>query len=735
MGLEYTILITSVSACLFIGLFVLVQKASSNTNRLLFLFTIASAFLSIANFYSLHQETGAQTLHVVRLELLCASFYSFLLFLTIHTFPSKKIRLQKPYLLLSVSTTLILGGLTQTPLIIKSIEGTGLNSVTTPGILIGFFALLNGFYIISAIYILTQRYRSSTGALKAQLQYLLLGVISSSLLIFITDFVFVVILRISLFLSLLPLFTLIFVFSTTYAIVTHHLFDIRVIIKRTVMYSGLILSTLGIYSLVVFILTGLFQGNNAFSTRTFLTNVFAAGLIAFTSEPIRRYLGKVTDRVFFKGEYEQQAVLKGLAEKLNDVIALDEALEIVMQTIVKVLHLRHAAVLIFQPGENGVTAIKRIKQIGYSATSHLFISEQDFIIQYFSTHPEIAEFDILQNDLEKEKYHMNTLARSSSKAAGEDVSSLIRQHAVKSSVVKKLKALEVSVVIPLHLSQQPIGLILLSDKLSGDTFFPNDLNLLDTIGAQAISSIQKAKLYEGDQMKSEFVSIASHELLTPISAIEGYLSMILEENIGKVDEQARDYLGKVYTSAKRLSLLIKDLLSVSRIEAGRLNINTQSLDITKMINDTVDQLKFIAQEKALVMKVELPATPLPPVWADPDRTIQVLVNLVSNAIKYTPTGTVRITATLVHHPSPCVKVSVIDTGLGMSKEQQSHLFEKFYRVDSPDTTGIIGTGLGLYITKSILERMGGSIAIQSTLGQGTTFSFTLPLFKVESSTM
>ena len=256
--------------------------------------------------------------------------------------------------------------------------------------------------------------------------------------------------------------------------------------------------------------------------------------------------------------------------------------------------------------------------------------------------------------------------------------------------------------------------------------------LLETIGSQAISSIQKAKLYEGDQMKSEFVSIASHELLTPISAIEGYLSMILDEHIGKVDPQARSYLGKVYTSSKRLSLLIKDLLSVSRIEAGHMKIDPQSLDINKTINEAIDQLKFVAQDKKLTLTYEKPAHPFPPVWADPDRVTQVLVNLISNAIKYTPAGTVTLRATL-QAAAKHIKIEIIDTGMGMSKSAQSHLYEKFYRIDSPETAGIVGTGLGLYITKSIIERMGGSIAVKSEVGVGSTFAFTLPLFQVEDS--
>jgi signal transduction histidine kinase len=333
----------------------------------------------------------------------------------------------------------------------------------------------------------------------------------------------------------------------------------------------------------------------------------------------------------------------------------------------------------------------------------------------------------LQLELEREKL---LIERKREKQTGD----FVRQHAIKQAVYKKLESLDAAVVIPLHLNNQPLGLVILSDKLNGEGYHQQDMALLDVVGGQAISSIQKAKLYEGDQMKSEFVSIASHELLTPISAMEGYLSMILDEGIGKVDPQAREYLSKVYTSAKRLSLLIKDLLSVSRIESGKMKVESQQLDMVKMVTDTIDQLRFMAKDKGLELIFEAPTKPLPPVWADPDRTMQVMVNLVSNSIKYTRQGTVTISFDVDKHQGT-FKTSVTDSGIGLSKSAQKHLFNKFYRVDSPETTGIIGTGLGLYITKSIIEKMGGTISCKSTEGKGSTFSFTLPLFKVETSTL
>ncbi len=518
-----------------------------------------------------------------------------------------------------------------------------------------------------------------------------------------------------------------FVFLTTYAIVTTHLFDIRVFIRRTIVYSTLLLVVFVSYSLIVFLATSLFQSGveGTFDYRTFIASMIAALVVSVSYDPLRRWLQDRTDKWLFKKEFEQQAVISGLGKHLNDVIAMDEALEIVMQTISHVLHLHHAVTYVFQPAENSGIAVKRVKQTGYSNTANLILDDKDFTLSYFSQNGQTLLTQDLAMDVEREKI---LFERNKNKQDGQ----LVREHAIKQAVLRKLEQLDVAVAVPLQLNNQPIGLIFLSEKLNGEGYHQQDLALLELVGAQAISSIQKAKLYEGDQMKSEFVSIASHELLTPVSAIEGYLSMILEEHIGKVDPQAEEYLTKVYSSAKRLSALIKDLLSVSRIESGKMKVVQQQLDIDKAIKETLDQLHFIAENKKLELIYHQPYQALPPVWADPDRTAQILVNLVSNAIKYTPSGSVTITPKLDPHTG-MVSISVADTGLGMSKVAIQHLFNKFYRVDTPETAGILGTGLGLYITKSLVEKMGGTITVKSTEGKGSNFTFTLPLFKIETS--
>ncbi|MEI6478284.1 MAG: ATP-binding protein [bacterium] len=713
------------------ALFIYFKNSKSWLNRYFLLLSV-SIFAWLLTLYFFDRQADSSLLTLLgRANFTSAAF----IVLFNYLFTPQVVGERSKWTWLLVAETVILAGLTQfTGLIDHSEHLKDGQHITQFGPLFPFYIVHIVVYVLVALYLTFFAYRKVKAAVRSQLNIIGFGVFLMAGIAIFTNIILPYGYNFFDFQEVGALSTTFFLLAIAYAISAHHLFDIRVIIKRTVIYTGLLIFALLTYSMVIFFFTNLFGGNgSAFDTRNFLVNLLAAGLIAVGYDPLRRTLEDKTDSFLFKKEYEEQAVLNELGRKLNDVVALDEALDLMMQTIVKVFHLHHAVTFVFQPAENSEVAIKRIKQIGYTSMNHVYLNDDDFTISYFSSHPGVTRLDVLNQETEEEKRRFSNLSNGNTKSLPKETSHLIRQHAIKVAVAKKLTDLSAALAIPLHLNQQPIGLILLSDKLSGDTFSPEDVTLLDTMATQAISSIQKAKLYEGDQMKSEFVSIASHELLTPVSAMEGYLSMILDENMGKVDAQARNYLDKVYISSKRLSALVKDLLSVSRIEAGRMKMEPQSLDMNKLIHDTMDQLKFLAENKKLKMTYKAADKALPPVWADSDRTMQVLVNLVSNAIKYTPKGDIVITASHSLQPTPHVQVSVTDTGLGISKAAQAHLFEKFYRVATPQTTGIVGTGLGLYITKSIIEMMGGVMTLKSTEGKGSTFSFTLPTFKVEKS--
>ncbi len=228
---------------------------------------------------------------------------------------------------------------------------------------------------------------------------------------------------------------------------------------------------------------------------------------------------------------------------------------------------------------------------------------------------------------------------------------------------------------------------------------------------------------EVDRMKSEFVSLVSHELRTPLTSIKGYVDLLLEGDAGELNEEQEEYLGIVKNNADRLVALINDLLDVSRIESGKIQLQRASLDIAQSIRGVANSLKPQIEGKAQQLALDIPAT-LPAVSGDPDRVTQILTNLLSNAYKYTPKGG-TITISAVSERS-MVRVDVRDTGIGLSAEEQAQLFTKFFRARNQTTEEVGGTGLGLAITRSLVEMHGGKIIVFSAPGQGSTFSFTLP---------
>ncbi len=257
--------------------------------------------------------------------------------------------------------------------------------------------------------------------------------------------------------------------------------------------------------------------------------------------------------------------------------------------------------------------------------------------------------------------------------------------------------------------------------------------------------VANKRLAELDALKTEFVSMASHELLTPISAIQGYLHMILEEKIiSLADPKAEEVLKKVYGSSNRLARLVTDLLNVSRIESGRMIMEKQSFDINRVIQTTVSELKIKAQEKNLKI-VWSPQVHFK-VMADKDKLKQVLTNIISNAIKYTEKGEIEVHTKFEENQALGIKlegsgssikrifqkgnfvvVEVKDSGIGIPKEEINTIFQKFHRIGDWKTRNTQGTGLGLYIAKNITEMMGGKIWVESEYGKGSIFSFSVPI--------
>jgi len=246
-----------------------------------------------------------------------------------------------------------------------------------------------------------------------------------------------------------------------------------------------------------------------------------------------------------------------------------------------------------------------------------------------------------------------------------------------------------------------------------------------TVGmVSVLSDITKQK--ELDRMKSNFVASVSHELRTPLVAIEKSIALILGKTVGDVPPAQEQFLAIADRNLKRLSRLINDLLDLSKLEAGRMELKKENVIIERIFTEVMETLDTWAKAKSVELK-KAAEEGLPEVPADPDRLTQVLTNLVGNAIKFTPQqGSITLKARL-NKEAGCIEVRVSDTGIGISPENIPKVFDKFYQIGERVSTDISGTGIGLSIAKEIVELHGGKIWVESKKGEGTTFAFTLPL--------
>ncbi len=280
------------------------------------------------------------------------------------------------------------------------------------------------------------------------------------------------------------------------------------------------------------------------------------------------------------------------------------------------------------------------------------------------------------------------------------------------------------IAIPLIHSGLPLGVLVVEAE---QAFDEPSIQFLMRLAARSATAIENNNLYlavqQADLAKSKFVSVVSHELRIPMTSIRGYTDLLRKEIVGPINTQQANFLEVIQSNVERMSVLVSDLSDISRIETGTLKLERVSVSISGSIEEVVRSLQPKLEEKQQTLSIDLDLN-LPPIQTDPTRLIQVLTNLLSNAWKYTPEGgEIRIAA---RQGAGQVRIEVKDTGIGIGSSEQNLIFSQFFRSESDSVREQQGWGLGLNVTKRLVELMGGVIGFDSVLDRGSTFWFTLP---------
>jgi signal transduction histidine kinase len=328
---------------------------------------------------------------------------------------------------------------------------------------------------------------------------------------------------------------------------------------------------------------------------------------------------------------------------------------------------------------------------------------------------------------------------------------------LEEGIVKaSMKEKDIKVALQLSVSENKIGVLFLGEKETGEIYSSQDIGIFEILAPELSIAIRNSQAYEEikrfnitlqqevnratkelkdaneklkalDKLKDEFVSLASHELRTPMTAIKSYLWMAIAGKGGELTEKQKYYLDRAYTSTDRLIKLVNEMLNVSRIESGRIILEQKEVDINKLTDDVVADVLPRAQELGITLENHHISENIH-VYIDENKIKEVFINLIGNSLKFTPKGGKIIISSSKKEST--IEVSVTDTGKGLAPQDLSKLFQKFGKVDNDYLTvqNVQGTGLGLYISKAIVELHKGSMWVHSDgLSKGATFTFSLPI--------
>src|SRR5690242_12476146 len=493
------------------------------------------------------------------------------------------------------------------------------------------------------------------------------------------------------------------------SIVRYRLFAVDLAAKKAAVYG--VVGT--VVTAVLYIVTRTIErAFNLADIDTIWVVVPLGFVITVLLTPWGQHLEDRIHRLMFSKRQGCYETLLSLSKRMSAILNFNELVDTLVHGLVRGIPVTHATLMIYEPASNSFATYREETTLDEGAGVESIRADSP-IVQWLTR---------TEGLLVKEEVKLNPrIAKYFETAEGE------------------LEAIKASLIVPLKIENKLNGILLLGEKLSGEIFDAQELDVLSLLAVQAAISLENARLYEGlstsnvrlmeaSRLKSQFLANMSHELRTPLNSIIGFSKVLLNRLDGELTERQEAYVRSVHNSSRHLLELINSILDFSRIEAGKFEMRAERMDLLDVVEECIETSMPLVRDKRVKLEKDLPVE-LPAVQADRMRVKQVLLNLVSNAIKFTHSGRVLVQ---VRQEPEALHVSVADTGIGISPADLQRLFEPFQRLDNPLAQQADGTGLGLAISKKFVELHRGRIWAESRESHGSTFHFTLPLTAAEA---
>lgn len=509
----------------------------------------------------------------------------------------------------------------------------------------------------------------------------------------------------------------IFAIGFTVSVMRGRLLDVKLYAIRTAVYLLSLATLITVYVVVALAASWWFFDPGSASSEHMVFNIVSALLLAFLFQPVKRFFDRITNSVFYRDNYDTSEFYGRLSRVLATTPDLRNLLRKAAEEITATLKAEYGVFLVYD--ENRYTLV--------------------------GTHN--SHHRILSTDARKIGDHIKQ------RGSGVIVADLLNDD---DAIWPLLTSYGICLALPLQRGKgETIGYLLLGDHRSS-AYTMRDIQALETIADELAIAIQNTlsveevkelnetlqqriedatkelrtsnqKLQKLDQAKDEFVSMASHQLRTPLTSVKGYISMVLEGDAGEITPMQQKLLSEAFASSERMVHLINDFLNVSRLQTGKFMLDARPIDLAKVVGQEVNSLESTAKARNLKIKYRAPSR-LPILYIDEGKVRQVIMNFLDNAIYYSREHT-TITVKLSVEAGE-VLLEVHDTGIGVPEAEQAHLFSKFFRATNARKQRPDGTGVGLYLAKRVITAHGGTMVFSSTEGEGSVFGFRLPVKKL-----